>query len=78
MNTTNLDPAQTQDMLDIAKHLTTCKYCGAELRYYKQFSRFYGECVDHTCQRYAITLELNDLAALTEAQVQEYLNGKSA
>ncbi len=77
MDTTN-PTAPQPNASDVAHHLTTCKGCGAELRYYQQFSRFYGECIDLACKRAYITLELNDLAALTEAQVQEYRNGKSA
>lgn len=58
--------------------LLVCQQCKQPLRHYKQFSRFYGECTDRTCRRHAITLELNDLAALTDAQVDEFLAGKSA
>lgn len=65
------------DKLNIAHDLTTCKCCGAELRYYKQFSRYYGECVTPDCDRVGITLELNDLAALTDEQVRDYLVDKS-
>lgn len=68
----------TQDAIEMATHLTTCKCCGEELRWYKQFSRFYGECTKRDCRRDGITLELNDLAALTEEMVDEFLAGKSA
>lgn len=64
------------DKLNIAHDLTTCKCCGAELRYYKQFSRYYGECTTADCDRAHITLELNDLAALTDEQVNDYIAGK--
>lgn len=70
--------ASNEAAVEMANHLTTCKCCGCELRWYKQFSRFYGECTQRDCRRHAITLELNDLAALTEAQVDEFLAGKSA
>lgn len=52
--------------------LTVCQCCGKPLRWYQQFSLKFGECTDRTCRRFAITLQLEDLAALTEAEVERF------
>lgn len=52
--------------------LTVCKCCGKPLRWYRQCSHFYGECTDRACDRFAITRELHDLAALTDTQVESF------
>jgi hypothetical protein len=44
--------------------LTICK-CGKHLRTYDQFGRTYGECVDKSCRRVAVTLTVIELAALS-------------
>lgn len=60
------------------KNLTVCQQCQQPLRHYQQFSHSYGECTDPNCRRFAITLELNDLAAMSEAMVNEFLAGRSS
>lgn len=66
------------NVANIASELTTCKCCGKPLRWYAILKHVYGECKTDGCRRHQITLELNDLAALTEAQVDDYLLAKSA
>ncbi len=63
---------------NIGNELTHCKACGRGLDIFSQFSRYYGTCRTESCDRETITLELNDLAALTAEQVNDYLMGKSA
>ena len=63
---------------NIDSEFTTCKCCGRPLRWYAILKHVYGECKNSECRRHEITLELHDLAALTEAQVDAYLMAKSA
>ena len=59
--------------------LTRCRCCGKPLNIFVQPSlrptqqdRSYGTCFNQECERFSITLEVNDLYALTEAQVSEF------
>lgn len=57
----------------VAADLTICKCCGKPLRWYQQFGLQYGECVNADCARFTVTRELHDLAALTETDIEEFL-----
>lgn len=57
----------------VAADLTICKCCGKSLRWYQQFAHQIGECINPDCNRFTITRELHDLAALTESAVAEFL-----
>lgn len=50
-------------------HLGRCLCCKQELRTYDQCGRMYGECVNPTCRRVAVTLDLATLASLSNADL---------
>lgn len=65
--------------------LTRCKCCGRPLTTYVQPGMrptspvyVYGTCYNEACRRYTITLEVNDLYALTDAQVEEFNQATNA
>lgn len=56
----------------VAADLTICRCCGQPLDTFRQFSSIQGTCRTPGCRRIHITRELENLAALTEAEVERF------
>lgn len=56
-----------------AVDLTICQCCRQPLDTFQQFTSVQGTCRTHGCDRINITRELDDLAGLTEADIERFL-----
>jgi len=52
--------------------ITICRDCGQPLDTFQQFSSIQGTCRTQGCRRLNITRELENLAVLTNAEVERF------